>query len=371
MAMKTYDLLQEQQTAPRSQPGSPPGAGIARFMALRGLRTFEAEGIRWGIHRAGIYQSLPFQLQIDLTAGEGERLLRHHRLPVLRVPSRHMRGAVSGFYVCRPQGYDLSRVDRRQRSHVRKGLECCEIRRIAPEELRRDGLLLNRETMQRQRRFNAEFGEPKRWNVFVDALARCPEFGVIGGYVDGQLACYLITCQEDGWLHLLYKNSRTEALSRYVNHALDYWVLRDAGQNSAIEAVGNYFFTHPAQSGLNQYKRQMGYRLVEHNLCTFMHPRLAPLLVNRAALGAVHLARSASPRSELIDSVARLLESAAATRPAEAEARERLLCQHAESGGQQEPEQLAARSSTPANHKTFDRNRGSGLPERMPRSAVS
>jgi hypothetical protein len=177
--------------------------------------------------------------------------------------------------------------------------------------------VLNRETMERQGRYDLEFGDPDRWNILVRAVAECPEFAVTGAYVDGRLSCYVISCQEDGWLHLLYKNSRTAELSRHINHALDFWILQNAGENPAIQAVGNYFVTYPTNSGLNQYKRQMGFSLVEHNLCTFFHRRLSPFLANRVVIGAVNLARSKRPGSDRLESAVRLLEGAMVSKPLE------------------------------------------------------
>jgi hypothetical protein len=249
-----------------------------------------------------------------------EELLRLGKVAGVRFPVRG-HGIPAGLYVVRPSGYTLASVNRKQRGHVKTGLERCEIREVNQDELTADGILLNRDTMERQARHDAEFADPRSWARFVRAVYACPAFHVTGAYVDARLAAYLISFQEGPWLHLLYKNSRTADLAHYPNHALDFAVLRRAAEDPSIQAVENGI--RPLDNpGLDQYKRQMGYDVAPHPLAVQFHPAVSPWIANHAVLGAVNALRSVFPRRSL-SMAATVLESAMARRTRDRDSRVR------------------------------------------------
>ena len=310
--MRTYDLL-EGECAPAVAPRGPAGSSLARFLELRGRRVFEAFGVLWGHYRGPFYCSLPYNLQIDPGPGEIEALLRMKGIRCLRFPSLNRSGWPGGLFVCRPQQYGLSKVLGRSRAQVRQGLERCEIRAVDPSELLVEGLALNRETMQRQGRYDPEFGEPDQWKRLVEAVRQCPGFEITGAYLNGRLSTYVVSLREDGWLHLLYRSSRTEELSSHTNHALDYWLIRNAANDPSIRAVNNSFTAVLRDDGLNHYKTHMGYEVVPLNLCFHVHPAIAPVLTNRFVVSAVQAAWKAKPENRRLELGAKVLEGARIT----------------------------------------------------------
>jgi hypothetical protein len=157
---------------------------------------------------------MPAHLRLAPEKGEIDELLRRSRMVGVRFPVCGP-GVLTGLYVVRPASYTLASVSRKQRAQVIRGLERCEIRRVERDELTTAGILLNRDTMKRQKRYDPELDDPRRWARFVDAVYACPAFEVIGAYVDGRLAAYMICYREGSWLHLLYKMCRTEELEHH------------------------------------------------------------------------------------------------------------------------------------------------------------
>jgi hypothetical protein len=313
--------------------GPVPGSGIAKVWKLRGQRVFESGGVLWGHYRKSIYISLPFHLLLDPEAAEIGAMLRKARVAGARFPSLSHPGLSTGLYVCRPQGYDLNSISRSERKHVSSGGGKCEVRPVDLADLEREGLQLNRETMERQNRFDPEFGEARQWKRLVDAVGQCPEISVRGAYVGGRLSAYLIFCREDGWIHELYKASRSSELALHTNHVLDYSILCEAGSDPAVHAVGNWYPSSRTDSGLDRYKRNLGFALVPHNLCTHLHPQLAVVLVNKLVIGAVKAAHSKWPEKTSLKHGAEVLEAAELSRfgSTPLRTRETEPCQH-ESG---------------------------------------
>lgn len=286
-----------------------PGGNLARFWELRGRRVFEMGGVIWGHHKGPFYTSLPFQRRVDLAPEEVDGILRAARIHGLTFPSNRP-GLPAGHYVIRPKGYDLKAVNRKQRGHVTRGLEACEIRTLDGDELLRKGMPLNRDTLDRQSREDETFLDPEKWKGFVKAVAACPGMTIHGAFVDGRLATYLISCREGGWLHLIYKMSSTAEREHHPNHALDFAIIRDAGQDPGIAFIGNGYTSILPNEGLDRYKRQLGYEAQEHNLCTRFHPWLAPLLSSEAALDLAKRAHGWFPSNARLAYGAKVLEGA-------------------------------------------------------------
>ena len=237
-------------------------------------------------------------------------ILRRHRIVAVRFPSKEMPGIPQGMYVRRPAGYDLGAVSRKQRGHVLRGLEACEIRDVDPDELLAVGIELNRDTLARQSRQDPELVEPARWKLFVDAVCNSPGMSVRGAYVNGRLASYLIFCKDSGWLHLMFKMSRSADLAHYPNHALDYSILSGAASDPTIECVSNGFTSLLPNQGLDQYKRQLGYEIEPHNLCIHFHPLLTPALTSRLSVSLCVAAHSLLPGWRLAARCCKVVEGA-------------------------------------------------------------
>jgi len=333
--MKTHDLISDEGKTVIQPPelGHAPGAALAQFWERRGCPVVESGGVFWRRFKGPFYAPIATHLRLDPEKGEIEELLRRSRIVGVRFPVCGP-GIPTGLYVVRPASYTLASVSRKQRTNVIRGLERCEIRRVEQDELTTAGILLNRDTMKRQKRHDPELDDPRRWAHFVGAVYACPSFSVTGAYVDGRLATYLICCQEGPWLHLLYKMSRTEELPHCPNHGLDYEVIRRAAGDPSVLAVANSItpFDNP---GLDHYKRRMGYEVVPHPLAVQFHPALSPWIANHAALGAINVLRKVFPR-KFLNAAVRAVEGAIANRTGDRESRLRRFIGTVPLGGSQE-----------------------------------
>jgi len=280
---------------------------------MRGHRVFEAHGIQWAHYRGPFFCSLPFERRIDLEPQAISEMLRRHGVRCVRFPSARNRGVPIGLYFCRPREYALEKLPRQFRRHVQRGLESCEIRPVEPAELLRQGLQLNRETMERQKRYDPEFGNPARWKRFVDAVRQSPGVTVTGAYIDGQLSTYIVCFREGSYLHMLYKMSRSVDRSLPIGHAVDYRVVTDAASDPGIEIIENSFTSLVPNEGLDAYKRHMGFSIDHCHLEIHFHPRIAPLLGNRLTVAAVNAAWKRRPKDARLELGAKVLEGARLT----------------------------------------------------------
>lgn len=321
--MRVYTLFEQGDCVrgdPTASPMLPmggtsevPGANMAIFWESRGRRVFEMNGVLWVHHKGPFFSPLPLHLCLDAEPDEINAILRKASIKGIRFPSSKLPGLPGGTYVIRPAGYGLRSIDSKHRGRVKHGLDTCEIRHLDPDELLLLGMELNRDTLSRQGRNDPDFLDPVKWKQLVEAVRHCPGMSIHGAFVDKRLATYVISCREGEWLHILYKMSRTVDREHHSDHALDYSIIQEASR-SGINLIGNGCVSTLPHEGLDRYKRQLGYQVVEHSLCIHFHPLLAPLLSSKASVSIARCACSLFPKRESLTYGTRILEGASMSR---------------------------------------------------------
>jgi len=263
------------------------GQTLANFAELRGLPVFRAAGAWWTPfdHQSRFLMTVPEQITVDQDHEEIGRLLWQKRMVAARYPTKVGEGLESGYYLWRKQPFGLESLDRKLRNSVRRGLEQCQLSELSGEDLFRLGIDLNRETMERQERYNPEFGETGPWRRFVHAVQETPGMSITGAFVDNQLAGYSIECRSDGWWYAMYQNSRGGLLKSFPNHALDYFSLERAAADAEAQGILNSPIPLAPNPGLHDYKTRFGYEVEPYRLAVKMHP-LADSMVKSAPMRA-------------------------------------------------------------------------------------
>ncbi|HEV2688965.1 MAG TPA: hypothetical protein VGV35_10430 [Bryobacteraceae bacterium] len=286
------------------------GRGLARFFELRGREITESAGVLWYGVPGRIFISSPPQLLPDPEPADIRSLLRRTRGLGVRYPSVKRPGLASGLYVCRNKDYELRSVQNGLRGNIRRGLENCEVRRVPLDDLLAQGLELNLDTMERQGHYDAEFGEASQWRRMVEAMDQCAEITPWGAFVGDRLAAYAITCQEDGWLHILHRMSRLSDLELRPNQALDFTITRQLATDDDIEAICFGSIDLAAGPGLHEYKLGMGYEATAHNSVLELHPAAAPLLTSARFVGSLKSLRRIAPKNQFVERAITVFEGA-------------------------------------------------------------
>ncbi len=284
-------------------------------MERRGRRILTAAGARWHSVEGRFFMAFPYHVILDGRDDEIRRMVNDASAFGARYQSLSTPGLSGGLYVRRERGYSISTVDVRQRSRVRRGLERCQVSVVDPDMLLHQGLELNLDTMRRQGRFDPEFGNPDQWRRLVTAVRATRQVTAWGSFFEGRLAAYMITCREDGWLHILHQMSRLDLLEHHPNHALTFTITRQALEDSDLEAVCYGTQSLVATDGLHEYKQRLGYEFLPGFSAIQLHPAAAPVLTSRVVLGAVRRLRALRPHDQRLERLASVLDGAAAGRP--------------------------------------------------------
>jgi hypothetical protein len=278
------------------------GKNQADFLRLRGRRLVEAGGVFWTEFDLGsrYFMSLPDHALPASSVTEIDGMLKSVNALAARYPSLSRPGLESGIYLIRDKQFSQLNVHKNIRKRVRQGLNACEIRPVTATELLVQGLQCNLDTMNRQGRFNKEFGIPENWKRFVDAAFQMPAVCVYGAFIEGELAAYILGCYDDGWMHLLYQNSRTDMLKSSPNHALAFFAIRTSMDDDRVNAVCCGPKAVLRTEGLDEFKIRMGYNLEPQQVAVQFHPSIAPVLTSAPVVNGLQFLRRIRPENNSI-----------------------------------------------------------------------
>jgi hypothetical protein len=287
-----------------------PGSVLARFLELRGRRIVSACGALWYTVPGRFLMSVPYQQMLDPDPEELRRMIREAGAFGARFPSLAWTGLESGLYVLRrrEREYDIGSLHIKHRPRVRHAMQQFEVRPAKKAELLEQGCALNLNTMARQGRYDAEFGEPRRWGKLVEAGFACPGVSFPAVFSGSRLAAYMVTCREENWLHILHQMSRQEDLPNFPNHLLTYTVTSQAAADASLEAVCYGYVPLFAADGLHEYKLRFGYEMIPHCSAIQLHPMLKALLDRPAPRAAVRALRRLRRDDQHLETIETVLE---------------------------------------------------------------
>jgi hypothetical protein len=289
------------------------GRLYAEFMERRGRHVFEGAGCYWYDAGCQMIMSIPYHEEMNPSTQEIRALLRAHK----RLGARYLthRGGLPGGLYVRPKSpYGISSIDRRARNQVRRGLAQCIVREVEKKELRSQGLRINLDTMERQGRFEHEFGEERPWSRFVDAAYESRGVTVWGAFVGRALAAYVVALTEDRWTHLLYQFSGARWLAEYFpNHALTFGVTKAGMEDPAIDAISYGVAGLVQTEGLHRYKLHHAYQFIPFGYAFVLRPAAHFLLANAVSTWGIRTAHRLRPNAQLFKRIGSVVEGARST----------------------------------------------------------
>lgn len=292
-----------------------PGSILARFLELRGWRIVKDCGAIWYAGPGRFLMSLPYQAMLNPDPVELRRMIRETGACGARFPSASWNGLESGLYVMRSRSYDIDSVHAEHRPLVRRGLQHFYVRPATKAQLLSQGWALNLNAMARQRRYDPELGDQRRWETLVEAAFACSEISFPAAFRGPRMVAYMVTCREQRWLHILHQMSRQEDLPNCSNHALTYAVTSEAAGDQSLDAICYGYVPLRTAGGLHEYKLRFGYDIVPHRSAIQLHPALDPVLNCRAARAAVRVVRGLRREQVQLETIQTVLEGAHASGP--------------------------------------------------------
>jgi hypothetical protein len=275
------------------------GKLYAEFMEHRGRNVFYGAGSHWYEVERGMIMALPYHEVIDPSDEPLLELLARTRSVGARYLTTAGNGLNGGLYVRRKSAYDEMSLHKKSRNRLRRALEKCAVREVEEDELRSQGLDINR-----QGRSDPEFGEQRRWNRLVDACYARSGIKVMGAFADGRLAAYAVNLTEDGWLHILHMFSGTSWLAEHFpNDALAFHITKAGMEAAEVDQISYGVAGLSQSAGLHQFKERYGYEFVPRGYAFVLRPWVRSVLVNPASAWAIRRARALFPNRNALERI--------------------------------------------------------------------
>lgn len=253
---------------------------FANYFRILGHHVVETKSAYWYNVNQRAFNSIPFHRLLQPTPDEFSALWRSGGALVARYPTHadSQVGQASYMFVCRNKNYDLEQFSANTRSHTRRGLKNCEIRRIEFDFLAKEGLALHVSTLNRQG-YTIPTTVTERWQRTCAAAAQTPDFEAWGAFIDNQLAALAVGFLIENCYQVSTVRSQKELLKHYPNNALIYHVTHTAINRPEVDFVSyGVESLNDSLEGLVKFKVDMGYELMTIKQHAIFHPWLRPLV---------------------------------------------------------------------------------------------
>ena len=230
---------------------------MAEFFERLGHRVVRDQRAYWYDQRSRFMAAFPHSVPLSPDRDEQRRVFRASKaLGVRHLSPVNAPGRMSYAFIVDDPAYGLEALSGNTRSKVRRGLKHCDIRRMDPREVRRDGRAANEDTLRRLH-FSRDVYE---WNRYWDAVEACPGAEVWGARAGTSLVAYAVILHVEGCAEILVARSHSEALKHYPNNALIFTAAQDLIRRDDVDRILFGFESVDTVTGVDQFKDSMAFR---------------------------------------------------------------------------------------------------------------
>ena len=231
---------------------------MGEFFERIGQRTIRSEISWWYEVQPRVLLSFPYYKLIEPDDEEITELFSKYKLRAIRYPTPLQAfGFPSTLEVNTDPSYNLSSLEREARRQTRRGLENCTFKQIDFDYLTEHGLVLNRETANRQKR-KIIYTDQDYWRKYCQAAKATNGVAAWGVFVGPELATYLVAAESEGWWNWLLTHSSISLLKKRPSNVLFYEAPHQFFQNNPDKKICYGLGSLESVSKLDYFKLNMG-----------------------------------------------------------------------------------------------------------------
>lgn len=253
---------------------------LQHFYHRIGQSAVISEGGLWLNETRLSLMTIPGVLPLRPSRMEVQRLLRQSGKMAAVFGCGFETGRVVDSFWVRDRDYGLHSLQRQFRQQVKAAQQVCICRPVDWGEMAALALPVNRETFRRRGRGRTSMTEPDLWLKYCHAAAALPGYEVMGCFVQGELAAYMVTWVHEGvcfGLHMFWSDAYRAA---HPTHALYYETVRERMVRPGIEAMTVGRQSIPAMTSVDRFKGHAGFVREPCRVGIVLHPAWSWLLAN-------------------------------------------------------------------------------------------
>jgi hypothetical protein len=251
-----------------------------QFLERLGQKIVWMDQVPFSMYRPLCYWSVPRFAPYTIDPKRVKGLL-YSRAAMVVFPTHGPGNTTVKLCVRRNGEYDLTSLQARTRTKVRRGLEKCRVRPVSWERMAKDGLAINEEALKRQQRRSRRLKSAAWWERQCRISAEFQDVSAWGVFVEERLTGYVHILLHDGVsfdgaemrvANIAHFMTDSKYLKSYPNEALIYSVtkimLEEYG--ASLVVLGNA----SNDRELLSWKRHMGYTEEDISTFIFVNPLL-------------------------------------------------------------------------------------------------
>ncbi|WP_009959200.1 GNAT family N-acetyltransferase [Verrucomicrobium spinosum] len=287
---------------------------LAEFYQRTGRTGEILAGGVWSEETSLSLMSIPGMVPLRPSAKDLAGLLRQKGKMAAVFGCGHSTGRMVDAFVIRDRAYGEHSLQRQFRQQLRHAQKACHCRPLAWSEMPRLALPVNQATLRRRQKVNPWLTERQLWSRYCDAASQVPGLEVMGCFVGGEMAAYMVTWLHAGVSHGLQMAWSETFRQEHPTHALYYENVRTQMARSEVLAVSVGRQTAPAMAAVDRFKCHAGFVREPCRMGVVLHPVAAPILTHPWSRRSFRLLRERAGRRWPLLMNSEVFEVAAETR---------------------------------------------------------
>ena len=252
---------------------------FAEWFRRQGYKVIKTSSSYWVEVGPRVFQAFPYHWVISPSEEEIRIFMVDEKAIALRysAPQASPVGVPSYHVVFEGKHYSQKDLPKKARYDVKKGLSIASVEPISLSRLASEGWDLERDTLLRQGRMDAE--TQSDWQKLCLSAEGLDGFEAWGAIVEGRLVASLLGFLCEDRFCILYQQSLTEYLPFGVNNTLAYTVTSNVMERPDNKARVFYgLHSLDAPPSVDEFKFRMGYTAKPVRQRVVFHPWVRPFL---------------------------------------------------------------------------------------------
>lgn len=250
---------------------------LAHWLRLRGVRVVQHKGRYWLAKPFGFYHAIhPLARMSAEEATRPASLCWGFRATLNDTDAHLANSTMPVHFMGDVAGYDLQKISPRRRNQIRNCLKCVEIVAIDTPDL----LLAQGYDVALSAQARTGYGKvpnPGRYKSDIANFFAAPCGLILGGFVDGRLAGYLVSYAVGSTAYVDDVIIATEYLSTNISSGLFYAWMQVCKNSGRIKQVVHGLHT-PENAGLCRHKGSLGLSVIHVPALAWFMPPTASLV---------------------------------------------------------------------------------------------
>ncbi|MBN1186670.1 MAG: hypothetical protein JXB49_30615 [Bacteroidales bacterium] len=204
--------------------------------------------------------------------------------------------------------YTIDRFPRKTRNRIRMSLNNCIFRRPDIDELISDGLEINRQTLERQRRDDKILSDSTKWIKYISTLYSFSQILILGAFYKNRMVGYLMAYELNGVYNILHAYiDRKDSETTCPMLGLIYTLVNQLIERNGSVRISYGLDSFSPEPELSRFKRNMLFNQIPTTRVYVINPVIL-FLLRLIIIFNIRIIRRKNIRNQFIRKIIKLYQ---------------------------------------------------------------